>query len=134
MLFRSTYRERNEIARELYDTFAKDLASVTHRIDEAIGLNSTNTRTREALRSIRSELSTMIKESKNVLDEEYELTNREAEMLKALSTGASLKDIAKKFVITEATVKSHLNKVYRKLGASNRLAAVNEAKKIGIII
>lgn len=129
-----TYRERNEIARELYDTFAKDLASVTHRIDEAIGLNSTNTRTREALRSIRSELSTMIKESKNVLDEEFELTNREAEMLKALSTGASLKDIAKKFVITEATVKSHLNKVYRKLGASNRLAAVNEAKKIGIII
>ena len=129
-----TYRERNEIARELYDTFAKDLASVTHRIDEAIGLNSTNTRTREALRSIRLELSTMIKESKNVLDEEYELTNREAEMLKALSTGASLKDIAKKFVITEATVKSHLNKVYRKLGASNRLAAVNEAKKIGIII
>ncbi len=129
-----TYRERNEIARELYDTFAKDLASVTHRIDEAIGLNSTNTRTREALRSIRLELSTMIKDSKNVLDEEYELTNREAEMLKALSTGASLKDIAKKFVITEATVKSHLNKVYRKLGASNRLAAVNEAKKIGIII
>ena len=129
-----TYRERNEIARELYDTFAKDLASVTHRINEAIGLNSTNTRTREALRSIRLELSTMIKDSKNVLDEEYELTNREAEMLKALSTGASLKDIAKKFVITEATVKSHLNKVYRKLGASNRLAAVNEAKKIGIII
>lgn len=129
-----SYRERNEIARELYDSFAKDLASITHRVDEAIGLNSTNARTREALRHVRAELSALIKKSKSSLDEEFELTNREAEMLKALSTGASLKEIALKFVVTEATVKSHLTSVYRKLGASNRLAAVNEAKKIGLIV
>lgn len=127
------YRERNEIARELYELFSKDLASISARIDEAIGLNSTNTRTRESLRSIRSEITALIKRSRTALDEEYELTNREAQMLKALSTGASLQEIARKFVVTEATVKSHLTRVYRKLGASNRLAAVNEAKKIGLL-
>jgi DNA-binding CsgD family transcriptional regulator/GAF domain-containing protein len=52
------------------------------------------------------------------------LTAREREVLLHLATGATNAQIAHSLVITEDTVKSHLQKIFRKLGAPTRSAAV----------
>lgn len=49
------------------------------------------------------------------------LTPRERAIVAELGAGASNKDIAQKFAVTERTVKAHLTAVFRKLGISGRL-------------
>lgn len=51
------------------------------------------------------------------------LTDREMEILLCLTKGASNKQIARKFTITEATVKVHLKAILRKIRVSNRTQA-----------
>lgn len=51
----------------------------------------------------------------------YGLTPREMEIVSAIVTGSSNKDIARQFSITEITVKHHLTNIFDKLGVSNRL-------------
>jgi DNA-binding NarL/FixJ family response regulator len=53
------------------------------------------------------------------------LTRREVEVLRHMAAGASNKDIANRLVIAEATVKSHVKQVLRKLRAANRAQAVS---------
>jgi DNA-binding CsgD family transcriptional regulator len=52
------------------------------------------------------------------------LTPRQAEVLLQLAQGNSNKSIARHLGITPATVKTHLEEIYRRLGAENRTAAV----------
>ena len=52
------------------------------------------------------------------------LTAREMEVLSMISAGMPNKVIAAKLFITEKTVKTHANRVYRKLDVTNRLQAV----------
>ncbi|PPJ25563.1 LuxR family transcriptional regulator [Nocardia nova] len=52
------------------------------------------------------------------------LTSREREVLAHLATGATNMQIARNLVVSEATVKSHLKQISRKLGTSSRAAAV----------
>ena len=52
------------------------------------------------------------------------LTEREIEVLRALSDGLSNREIALVLTITEQTVKFHLSNVYRKLGVRGRSGAV----------
>lgn len=61
------------------------------------------------------------------------LTPRELEVLALVGEGKSNRDIARQLVLTEATVKSHLSHVFRKLGANNRTSAVAVARQRGII-
>ncbi|WP_214325345.1 response regulator [Nonomuraea sediminis] len=61
------------------------------------------------------------------------LTAREIEILELLARGAGNKEIAKALFITEATVKTHLNHVYGKLGVDTRTAAVSKAIESGYI-
>ncbi|PYS41543.1 MAG: DNA-binding response regulator [Acidobacteria bacterium] len=51
----------------------------------------------------------------------YALTAREMEVLTAIVEGYSNKEIAKKFSISEQTVKHHLSSIFTKVGVSNRL-------------
>jgi DNA-binding NarL/FixJ family response regulator len=60
------------------------------------------------------------------------LTQRESEILSFMVTGLSNRGIANKLVIGDETVKSHLRSIYRKLGVSDRTAAVATAKREGI--
>ena len=57
------------------------------------------------------------------------LSGREIEILKALATGASNRQMAQDLFISEATVKTHLIHIYQKLGVDNRTAAVNVASE-----
>ncbi len=130
---KENYQERNRIARELYDFFAKELAEVSFRIDETIGLNSTSPKTRESLRTIRSSVTQLIEKSRQLREEKYELTNREKDVLAILATGASVKEICQTLFLSQATVKSHLGSMYKKLVVTNRVEAINKAKALGLL-
>jgi DNA-binding NarL/FixJ family response regulator len=51
----------------------------------------------------------------------FGLTPRELEVTSAVVSGFSNKEIAKKLVLSEDTVKHHLTNIFDKVGASNRL-------------
>ena len=55
------------------------------------------------------------------------LTERELEILQLLAFGYTNRDIGQRLYISPDTVKTHLEHVYQKLGASDRTAAVAEA-------
>ncbi len=61
------------------------------------------------------------------------LTSREIDVLKLVARGANNKQIASQLYITEATVKSHLIRIYGKLGVEDRTAAVTKALEQGIL-
>lgn len=66
-------------------------------------------------------------------DNNFSLTIREQEVLRLLIKGFSNKEIAEHLFISEKTVKTHLNKVFRKLNVTRRLEAVLFAIKTGIV-
>lgn len=63
----------------------------------------------------------------------YGLTARELEILALLPKGRMSSQIADELFISEATVKTHLSSIYRKLSVSNRSAAVAISIKQGLI-
>jgi two-component system, NarL family, response regulator DegU len=56
-----------------------------------------------------------------------ELTERELEVLNALTDGLSNKAIGKRLWLSEQTIKFHLTSIYRKLGVSSRTEAIAAA-------
>jgi len=74
-----------------------------------------------------SETKTFIKrgEIKAVSKRDFGLTAREIEVLSLLPTGATALAIAGVLFLTEATVKTHLAAIYRKLNAANQAQAVS---------
>ena len=56
------------------------------------------------------------------------LTPREEELIKALATGSSNKEIAEQLFLSEGTVRVYLSKVYKKLNVSSRTQAILQAK------
>lgn len=61
------------------------------------------------------------------------LSEREREVLIRLAQGRSNKEIAAELVIAVGTVKTHVNNIYRKLGAKNRVEALARAKDAGVL-
>ncbi len=60
------------------------------------------------------------------------LTQRESEVLSLLVAGLSNRAIAAKLLVSEETVKTHSRGIYRKLGVSDRAAAVAVALREGV--
>ena len=56
---------------------------------------------------------------------DFDLTPRELEVLSLLPSGATANAIGGLLFLTEATIKTHLANLYRKLGAANRAQAVS---------
>ncbi|MEB8326664.1 response regulator transcription factor [Dietzia kunjamensis] len=61
------------------------------------------------------------------------LTEREAEVLRAVATGATNRQAAASLHVSEATVKTHLVHVFDKLGVTSRTAAVARARELGLV-
>lgn len=61
------------------------------------------------------------------------LTDREHEVLVALAQGLSNTEIAQQFVVSEATVKTHVNRLFAKLGVRDRVQAVVYAYQHGVV-
>ena len=62
-----------------------------------------------------------------------ELTRRELEVLKAVARGLSNAEVGRELYIGEATVKTHLLRVFAKLEVTDRTAAVTAAYRLGLI-
>ena len=61
-----------------------------------------------------------------------DLTPREAEVLKLIASGLSNAEIAEALVVSQATVKTHVNRIFYKTGARDRAQAVRYAYQHGI--
>lgn len=61
------------------------------------------------------------------------LTDRELDVLRHLSYGRSTKEIAQELVVSDETVKTHLTRIYQKLGVGDRTAAVAVALRRGLV-
>lgn len=61
------------------------------------------------------------------------LTVREHEVLQRLAAGDSIASVAKSLYMSESTVKTHVSKVYDKLGVHNRAGAVMAAVRLGLV-
>jgi DNA-binding NarL/FixJ family response regulator len=60
------------------------------------------------------------------------LTDRETEVLALMADGLANRDIARRLFVTEATVKTHVNNIFGKLGVGDRAAAVAWAFRSGV--
>ena len=64
---------------------------------------------------------------------EFGLTPREMEILSKLPTGDTVIVIANQLFISESTMKSHLQAIYRKLHTHTRVQAIAKARKVGLL-
>ena len=61
------------------------------------------------------------------------LTDREREILRLLAHGRSNAELAQELYLSEATVKTHVSSVFRKLGVRDRVQAVIAAYEAGLV-
>lgn len=61
------------------------------------------------------------------------LSPREKQVLSLLADGLAVAQIARALFISESTAKTHISKLYEKLGAGNRAQALMTAMRLGLI-
>lgn len=69
----------------------------------------------------------------NQADNFNSLTKREKDVLLLVTQGESNKSIADKLILSEVTVKSHLNSIFKKLNVTNRTQAVLVAMQMNLV-
>ena len=80
--------------------------------------------------AVRPESQTPAQPSALVVEQ---LTRRENTILELLASHLSLPEIGLELHISRHTVKSHVRRIYRKLGATSRSGAVTAARELGIL-
>ena len=61
------------------------------------------------------------------------ISDRELEVLKELAAGHSNKQIARNLDVSPNTVKTHVARLFEKLGASRRTEAIRRARELGLV-
>jgi DNA-binding NarL/FixJ family response regulator len=64
--------------------------------------------------------------------EKLGLTSREREVVRLIAEGYSNTEIATGLVVSEATIKTHINHIFSKLGARDRSQVIVKARKLGL--
>jgi DNA-binding NarL/FixJ family response regulator len=62
-----------------------------------------------------------------------QLSPRESEVLRLLAEGLGVAAIARQLFVSESTAKTHISKIYEKLGAANRAQAIMLAIRAGLL-
>ena len=63
-----------------------------------------------------------------------QLSARESEVLRLLAEGLGVAAIARQLFVSESTAKTHISKIYEKLGAANRAQAIMIAIRAGLLV
>ena len=82
---------------------------------------------RAVLTLLRPHLHCMVADAERRRHPVPELTPRQWQLVRLLATGHTNARIARQLGITEGTVRTHLEAIYRQLGVTNRIAAVRRA-------
>lgn len=61
------------------------------------------------------------------------ISEREMEVLRELAAGHSNKEIARRLDVSPNTVKTHVARVFEKLGANRRTEAIRRARELGLL-
>jgi DNA-binding NarL/FixJ family response regulator len=86
--------------------------------------------------ALRSPTSFAAKEIASAIErkgEKFSFSPRELQIVTQLHQGETLKILAGSLFIAEATLKTHLASIYRKLGVHTRLQAIEKIRQSGII-
>ena len=86
-----------------------------------------------ALKTLNLLRNPIVTESKEVNPEEITLSKRETEILEHLSKGLKYNDIADNLIISPATVRKHIENIYKKLQVHNKMEAVIKAQQHKLI-
>ena len=70
---------------------------------------------------------------RRMLSPQVQLTPRENEILQHLADGVSVAVLAQRLFISQSTAKTHMSKIYEKLGAANRTQAIMAAIRLGLV-
>lgn len=98
-----------------------------------IGLKSAIASVNRKISNPKFRINYNIKKSEKSAQKEYRLTKKELEILALLPKGLSIKDMALQLFLTEATIKSHMYSIYRKLEVSNRIQAIAKASENNLL-
>ena len=97
-----------------------------------LGLRLTKTRTEVVVREVPVPVAgPFIRNNAQV--ERLGITPRELEILEAIASGLSNREIAERLFVSENTVKTHAGRLFDKLSAKRRTQAVQHAKDAGLI-
>jgi DNA-binding NarL/FixJ family response regulator len=99
-----------------------------HAGDSVIAASSTRRLLQHVAPMLRGAASTAV-DGRELAD----LTPREREVLELMALGASNTEIAERFVVSEATVKTHVGRVLAKTGSRDRVQAVVLAYRTGLV-
>jgi DNA-binding NarL/FixJ family response regulator len=112
----------------LKDTPATELAATIRRIHQGESFIQPKVATRLLMEFGRRNAL-----ARGANGEGEELSQREGEVLKLLTQGASNREIAERLVLAEGTVKNHVSSILIKLHAANRTQAAKLARERGLI-
>jgi DNA-binding NarL/FixJ family response regulator len=84
-------------------------------------------------RAAVSELGRMARRTRDRADAKDRLTDRELEILEFLALGLTVKQVATRLGVSPRTIDSHIARLYRKLGARNRVHAISRAASLDLI-
>ncbi len=115
----------------LKDDRAVNIVDAITNVYEHNGVPMSPSIARKAMELMLGNKPSVNKESVSV--DELGLTNREIEILKELSSGASYNVIGEKLFISPLTVRKHVTNLYEKLHVSSRAQIINLAHKNKLI-
>jgi len=84
-------------------------------------------------RAARTELLRLARRTRARAEADARLTDRELEILEYLALGLTVKQVATRLGVSPRTIDSHVERLYRKLGARNRVEVIARAASLRLV-
>jgi len=147
---KNSLQQRLEIAQSLHAGIAQEIDEIGSDLAELIGRRALSPLLRTKLRALLAKNNSLaihlreeILQLRGMEEEERAkvkrvrqltpLTKKESEILHLLDKAHTSREIAALEFISQATVKTHLASIYRKLSATNKTAALETARSAGLL-